>query len=111
MAFQNIVGNQLGQAAITTSYAPVYTVPPVTRAYVKDFDICNTTSSAAYVYVSFVLSGETAGTTNAVLYNAMIPPYSTLQWSGTQILSTGGTVQAKAAAAGCTITISGGEAV
>ena len=111
MAYQNIVGNQLGQAAITTSYTPVYTVPPITRAYIKDFDLCNTTSSTAYAYVSFVPSGGTAGTANAILYNAMIPPYSTLQWSGTQILSAGGTVQVKAAAVGCTITVSGGEAV
>jgi hypothetical protein len=111
MAFQNVVGTRLGQGAITTSYTAFYTVPPNTRAYIKDFDICNTTSSTAYVYVSFVQSGETVGTTNAILYNAMIPPYSTLQWSGTQILNAGATVQVKALATGCTITVSGGEAV
>lgn len=111
MAFQNIVGTRLGQGAITTSYAPVYTVPPATRAYIKDFDICNTTSSTAYVYVSLVAIGATAGTDNAILYNAMIPAYSTLQWSGTQILNAGGTVQVKALATGCSITVSGGEAV
>jgi len=110
MAFQNVVGTRLGQGAITTSYTAFYTVPPNTRAYIKDLDMCNTSASPAYIYVSLVASGETAGTTNALLYNAVIPAYSTLQWTGTQILNANGTVQVKASATGCTITISGGEA-
>lgn len=110
MAFQNVVGTRLGQGAITTSYTSFYTVPATTRAYIKDLDMCNTTSSTIYIYVSLVASGETAGTANAILYNALIPPYSTLQWTGTQILNANGSVQVKASAAGCTITISGGEA-
>jgi len=110
MAFQNVVGTRLGQGAITTSYTSVYTVPNATRAYVKDLDMCNTSSSTVYIYVSLVASGETAGTANALLYNTMIPAYSTLQWTGTQILNSGSSVQVKASSTGCTITISGGEA-
>lgn len=108
--FQNIIGWQLGQGALTTSYATLYTVPVNYRTYIKQFDICNTTSGALNVYVSFVPVGGTAGTSNAILYNAVIPAYSTLQWCGAQVINAGGTVQAKASAAGCTITITGGEA-
>lgn len=109
--FQNIIGLQLGQAALTTSYATLYTVPVSYRAYVKQFDICNTTAGTINVYVSFVPISGTAGTSNAILYNASVPAYSTLQWCGAQILNAGGTIQAKASAAGCTMTITGGEAV
>jgi hypothetical protein len=108
--FQNIIGSQLGQGAITTAYTSFYKVPANTRTYVKEFDICNTTSGAITVYVSFVPAAGTAGTSNAILYNASIPAYSTLQWCGAQIINASGTVQAKASAAGCTITITGGEA-
>jgi len=108
--FQNIIGWQLGQGALTTSYATLYTVPVDYRTYVKQFDICNTTAGTINVYVSFVPSGGTAGTSNAILYNASIPAYSTLQWCGAQVINAAGTVQAKASAAGCTITITGGEA-
>lgn len=108
--FQNIIGTQLGQKALTTSYATLYTVPANYRTYIKQFDICNTTSGTINVYVSFVPVGGTADTSNAILYNAVIPPYSTLQWCGAQILNASGTIQAKASAAGCTMTLTGGEA-
>jgi hypothetical protein len=111
MAFQNITGLKLGQAAITTSYTTLYTVPASTRAYVKDMDICNTTGSPIGVYVSLVPSAGTASASNAILYNASLPAYSTLQWCGMQILNAGDTIQVKASATGCTISASGGEAL
>jgi hypothetical protein len=110
MAFQNIVGKLLGQGAITTVYTIFYTVPTNTRTYIKDIDICNTTSTTINVYLSLVIAGETPGTTNSVMYNVPIPGYTTVQWCGTQILNEAGTVQMKATAAGCSVTISGGEA-
>ena len=111
MAFQNITGLKLGQAAITTSYATLYTVPSSTRTYVKDMDICNTTGSTINIYVSLVPSAGTAGTSNALFYNTELPSYSTLQWSGCQILNAGDTIQVKASATGCTIIATGGEAL
>lgn len=108
--FQNIIGTLLTQQALTTSYVSMYTVPANTRTYIKEFDICNTTAGTINVYVSFVLAGGTASASNAILYNAPIPAYSTLQWCGAQILNASGTIQAKASAAGCTITVTGGEA-
>jgi hypothetical protein len=109
--YQIITPLQLGQAAVTTSFAAVYTVPASTRTYVKQIDICNTTSSPITIYVSLVPSGGTPGTGNALFHNTTLDGYSTLSWTGTQILSAQGTLQAKASGAGCTITASGGEAV
>lgn len=113
MAFQNIVGLQLGQAAMTTSYATIYTVPsnPATRTYVKDITIVNTTSSAIGIFVNFVPSGGSASAANAVFYNNALPGNTTVQWTGSQILNSGGTVQVKGSSAGCTVTVTGGEAI
>ena len=111
MAFQNITGLKLGQAAITTSYATLYTVPAGTRTYVKDIDICNTTASTIGFYVSFVPSGGIADAANSIFYNAPLPGNSTVQWCGIQIMNAGDTIQVKASAAGCTISATGGEAL
>ena len=112
MAYQNITPLQLGQAAITTSYTTIYTVPssPATRTYVKDIDIINTTSATINIYVSLVPSGGTAGTSNALFYNTPLPLNTIVQWAGSQVLNAGDTIQVKASAVGCTITVSGGEA-
>jgi hypothetical protein len=110
-SYQTITPLQLGQAAMSTSYATIYTVPANTRAYLKDFDIINTTSAIVYIYVSLVPSGGTAGTGNALMYYNALPAYTTLQWTGSQVLNAGTTIQVKASAVGCTITASGGEAV
>lgn len=110
-SYQTITPLQLGQAAMSTSYATIYTVPANTRAYLKDFDIINTTSAIVYIYVSLVPSGGTAGTGNALMYNNALPAYTTMQWTGSQVLNAGTTIQVKASAVGCTITASGGEAV
>lgn len=109
--YQIITPVQLGQTTLTTVFAPVYTVPASTRTYVKQIDICNTTSSAIEVFVSLVPSGGTAGIDNALFYNTTLDGYSTLSWTGTQIMNAQGTLQAKASGAGCTLTASGGEAV
>jgi len=109
--YQNVTPVRLGQAAMTTSYATVYTVPAETKTYLKDFDIINTTAAIVYIYVSLVPSGGTAGTSNALFYYNALPAYTTMQWTGSQILEAGSTIQVKASATGCTITLSGGEAV
>lgn len=112
MAFQNIIGLQLGQAAMTTSYATIYTTPsnPATRTYIKDITIVNTTASPINVYVSIVPDSGTAGSSNAIFYGNALPGATTVQWTGSQIMSSGGTIQVKASAAGCTVTVTGGEA-
>jgi len=111
MAFSNITPMRLGQAAMTTSYATIYTTPANTKTFVKDIDIVNTTGAMIGIYVSIVPSGGTAGTSNALFYNTPLPLNTIVQWAGSQILDAGDTIQVKASATGCTITISGGEAV
>jgi hypothetical protein len=110
-SYQTITPTQLGQAAMTTSYATLYTVPADTRTYLKQMDICNTGASPINIYVSVVPSGGTAGTGNSLYYATSLTGNTTISWNGTQILSTGATIQVKASNTGVTITASGGEAV
>jgi hypothetical protein len=109
--YQSITQAKLGQAAMTTSYATVYTTPSNTRTFVKDINVVNTTSASIGIYVNLVISGGTASTANAIFYNNALPGSTTVQWCGTQILNAGDTVQVKASATGCTVTVSGGEGV
>jgi hypothetical protein len=109
--YQLITPVQLAQAALTTSYAILYTTPASTLTYVKGIDVCNTTGGPISVYVSLVPADSVAASSNAIFYNAVVPGYTTLQWSSTQIMNAEGTLQAKASSAGATITASGGEAV
>ena len=110
MAYQNVVGNRLAQAEGTTSYVTVYTTPLLTRTYVKDIEICNTNGSTARFWVHLVPKGDTASVGNAVFYNAPINGVSTVQWTGSQILTPGDTVQIKANTAGISFSVTGGEA-
>ena len=111
MAYYDITPKRLGQAAMTTSYATIYTTPDNTRTFVKDIDIVNTTASTVYIYVSLVPLAGTAGTANALFYNNALPAYTTLQWAGSQILEGGEFISVKASATGCTINVSGAEAI
>jgi hypothetical protein len=110
MAFQSVTPIRLAQAAVTVDYLAIFTGPTNSRTYVKDIDICNTSSSARRIYISLVPDQEVVGVNNAIFYNALIPAYTTVQWTGAQILNAGDTVQAKADAVGVTVTITGGEA-
>ena len=109
--YQVITPVQVGQTAITTAYTTLYTVPASTRTYLKQMDICNTTTGPITVSVSLVPSAGTAGASNALFFNASVPGGTTIQWAGTQVLDTSSTIQVKASATGLTVTTSGGEAV
>jgi hypothetical protein len=89
----------------------VYTTPANTRTFVKDITIVNTTSASINIYVSLVPPSGTAGTSNAIFYANALPANTTVDWCGAQILNESGTIQVKASATGCTIIVSGGEAV
>ncbi len=110
MPFQNITPVQLGQAAIGIGVTTLYTVPANMRTFLKDLDITNTLGVANTVRVFLVPNAGTAGPANALFYDALVPANSTLQWSGSQILPVGATLQVQAGASGLTITASGGEA-
>jgi hypothetical protein len=111
MAFNDITPIKLGQAAITTSVTTLYTVPASTRAFVKNLDIVNTSAGPLTYRVFLVPSAGSAGTGNALFYDFSIDTKENIQWTGTQILNAGDTIQIQASGAGITITASGAEAV
>jgi|SRR5882672_2727107 len=111
MAFQDILPVKLGQAAIGIAVSTIYTVPVFTRTFVKDIDIANNNAVAALVTVYLVPSAGAAGTSNVLVPNVSIPANTIWQWTGSQILNAGDTIQVIASATGVTINISGGEAV
>lgn len=101
---------QLGQTAITTSASTSYTVPAGTITMLNTFDVCNTGASDTTFDVYLVPNGGSAGTGNAICYVMPIKAKGMFHWVGMQVLDTAGdTIQVKAAAAGCTITLSGVE--
>jgi len=109
--FQTVIPSKLGLAALTTSEAAIVTVPDLARAFVKTIDVCNTTAGPLTFDLYLVPDGETAGTDNALAYQVSLGANSLFQWTGTQILDAGDTIQAKASAAGITVHVSGGVAV
>jgi len=111
MAFQNITPVKLGTGAIAAGLTTLYTVPANTRTFVKDLDISNnnTTTTAASVYL--VPNGGSADLTNILIPGISVPGKSILQWTGSQIMNAGDTIQTSASATGMTIIASGGEAV
>jgi len=111
MAFQRVTPTKFGQAAITASTTTLYTVPASTRALLKDIDVVNTTGGAITVDIYLVPSAGSAATSNALFYAYSINGNTNLQWTGTQVLNAGDTIQIKASGLGCTIIASGGEAV
>lgn len=109
--FQIVTPVKLGQAAINTSLATLYTVPASTRTYVKDLDIANSSNLPINITVYLVPSAGTASNANVLLSFLTVPANGLLQWAGLQVLNTGDTIQTLANGLGCTINASGGEAV
>lgn len=111
MAFQNITPAKLGQSAATTGNTVLYTTPALTRTFVKDIDICNTTPAPILVRIFLVPSAGSPAAGNAIAYDWLVAALSTVQWAGSQLLYAGDTIQIRASAPGVTVTASGGEAV
>lgn len=101
---------RLAQFQPGTAYATQYTVPAAKSCIVKEIVVCNPTAGSVALDVSFVASGGTAGVTNNVIANHTIGGYSTVIYTFSQVLATGGFLSAKAStAASLTVTISGVE--
>ena len=109
--YQDITGIKIAQAAMTTDYVVIYTSPTDTRTYVKDITVVNTTSSSRRIYINLVPQGIVTDASNAIFYDTPLPPNTTIQWCGIQILNPADTVEVKASDTGCTVSVSGGEAV
>jgi hypothetical protein len=68
--------------------------------------------SVSQTVASTTITGTASvGTSNAIFYGNYLPANTTMQWAGSQVMSESGTIQVKASATGCTISISGGEAI
>jgi nicotinamide mononucleotide (NMN) deamidase PncC len=101
---------RLGQTQATTSYATLYTVPAATSVIIKEIVVCNTTGSPVTFDCSFVASGGVAGVSNNVIAQHQIGAYSTVSYTFSEVMATGGFISLKAGAgAALTITISGVE--
>lgn len=95
-------------AAETSGFSTLYIVPSTQQMTIKDIEICNTGTTTAIFYISFVPSGGTAGANNAIFYAAPIPGRTTVQWTGETVLAASSTVQGYASSNAVAITISGG---
>jgi hypothetical protein len=111
MAYQDITGIQIAQAEVTTGYTTIYTVAASQRLYIKCVDVCNTSGAATTFTMHLVANGSSALVGNALFYGSSIAANDNLQWTGTQLIDVGATIQVKASAANLTVTISGGIAV
>ena len=110
----------LGQGVPTTSTSTTLYTVGATSAYsgavVSSVHIANTTATAATAYLYVVKGAGTAGTTNAVLYNVSVPPYSTISYTnGITLSNTAGTADFLVGGTGTsgalTFTVSGSEII
>ncbi len=99
---------KFGQVPIGIVSTLIYTVPTNMAAYLKDIDIPNTTAApiAVTVYI-----GTGVLPANVLIPGVTIPANSIFQWTGTQILNAGDSINAIASATGCNAIVSGGLAV
>ena len=110
LTLANNFGNPvlLYRGAAVTSYSTLYTTPVGKVVYVKDITVCNSSASSVNFYISLVPQNGTAGASNAIFYSNALPAYSTIQWTGFQVMEAGSTIQAYASSTSCTFNISGG---
>jgi len=101
-------GGPQPSGAAGSTIGTIYTVPTGQQFTLTDIEICNASSSSSSFSIYLVASGGTAGTTNALFYNAPINANTTVQWTGSTALSAGSTIQASSASGNVTIKISGG---
>lgn len=110
MAF--IIPKKIGQAAVGTGAGTlIYTAPTDITTLVKCIDVANTTAGALTISVHLVPLAGSATTANALFYTFNVAANSRFQWTGTQVLETGGFIQAVASGAGLTLNAAGGEYV
>lgn len=101
---------KLAQGAVATSAgAAEYTVPTGYKTTIKYIDVCNTTNGSLTMALHLVPVGGSAATSNMLIPNAIVQPYSMMQWAGEQILNAGDFIQAIGSGNGLTINISGEE--
>jgi hypothetical protein len=108
--FQVNVPTKLAQVALTASVVTVYTTQSTNRVYVQDITVVNTNATSATFNIFLVPATATASTANAIFYNCTLSGGQTVQWTGSQILFPGDTIQVQASTTGLTASISGQQA-
>lgn len=113
MAFDVITPTRFGagELAISPSLTTIRTTPVHARDILKSIDVANNSASAASVSVYLVPSGGSAGASNLLVPAVSIPAKTIFQWTGTQVMNAGATIQANSSIAAVTLTASGGEAI
>ena len=101
-------GGPQPSGAVGSTIGTIYTVPTGQQFTLTDIEICNASATVTSFSIYLVASGGTAGTTNALFYNAPINGNTTVQWTGSTALSAGITIQCSSASGGVVIKISGG---
>lgn len=105
-----IVPKKLGQSAIGTSISTLYTVPASVTTFLKDVEICNTSSTlSTQITVYLVPSGGSEAAANELIPATLILPNGMFQWTGAIVMNTGDFIRIIATVAGSTIYASGGE--
>ena len=93
--------------AAATSATTLYAAPSATTICVTDIAIVNTGASSATFRINLVPPGGSASAANALFYDTLIPPNTTVQWTGAQALAAGGSISALASSTSITFLISG----
>src|ERR1035438_1860338 len=105
----SVTPTQFGQGGISTGTGTlVGTVKTGATGIIKCIDVVNTSVGSVNISVYLVPLAGTVGVTNAIVFTQALASYARFQWTGTQVLPSGGFIQAIASATGCTITASGG---
>lgn len=110
MAFDSITPKKLVNKELPTVNGTHYTVQSNERVFVKDINITNGGASAVNVTLYLVDSGDTAGNKNTLLNDVEVMANDVAQWTGSQIIEAGDTIQGFSDTAGVCIKISGGVA-
>jgi hypothetical protein len=94
----------------STTETTVYTVPGATKTIVKQFVICNTTTTDATILISLVPSAGAAGDGNRIIKSLTIPANGVVTIDLFQVMAAGGFISIKqGTSSACTTTVSGVE--
>jgi hypothetical protein len=94
--YQSVVPAKMGQALISGGTTLLYTCPASSIAMLKDFDVANQGGTTVAVTVWVVPSGGSPSAAYVIVPAISLPANSILQWTGTQVLGAGDTIQAAA---------------
>jgi hypothetical protein len=99
----------MGRGSVPTTVGVFHTVPSGTRDILKDIDISNNAQAPAEVTVYLVPSGDSPGAANILVPAVTIKGKRIFQWTGSQNLDTGDTIQAVSNILNVSINMSGGR--